>query len=387
MVSKDDPDRNYKYNFLGSSPRTEKAYRTQMSVSQDGSLFAYCVGKSVIVKKQENDLKGDIVVYNRHKSNTTCVDIAPKKIFVASGDEDGNVHIFFSDDGTPKFSQQVIPTKVVGIHWNEKSDRLLVYGNFSNKPFCRYVTWDSFNNVGEISGSSKSALCGDLKKTKPFAGIVASEDLVIRMYEGNLNLKPKYSIKDNNRYICEMKFSPKEDKFAAVGLGKYIHIYETETGNLLEKIEKEYEGQHTNCILGVCWLNNDTLATSSMDKTVKIWDLPNKKHVTLTIDSKSKNVDSDMQHGLIIAKEYLVSLSLNGAFNLFSLNKFFETNQIESFSTVPDKIYHGHQGHISFTRFNKREKRLYSGDVSGKISKKIIYFIFINLKNSCLGKQ
>lgn len=383
MVSKE-PNTNYESYYLGGVPSTEKTFCTQMSVSADNSLFAYCVGNVVIVRKQENDLKDGLVIFIRHKARTTAVDIAPNGVFAASADEEGNVKIWFMDDGTEKFSNQVLSSKILGLNWNEKSDRLLVYGLAGKKSFARYVSWDTANSMGEITGMSKNTICGDIKRSKPYYAAVASEDLSFRVYSGN-NLMPKYVNKDHNRFICSIRFSPKGNRFVTVGLDKRVSIYETETGNLLHEFAKDFETQHTNGIVGICWLNEDIIATCSMDRTVKIWDLNNKKNFTLKSHSNSKEENDDnMQNAIIKAKEYLITCSLDGTLNLWKLAKFNETGTIDSFSELPDKRIFGHQAHLNLVRYNFTQNRLYSFDVSGRISK--LSRIYINLfLNSYLG--
>lgn len=367
-----DKDSNSIYNnfYLGAVPSTEKTFRTQLSVSADNSLLAYCVGNVVVVRKQANDLKDGIIIFNRHKSKTTCVDIAPNGVFAASCDEQGNLKIWFLDDGTEKFSFPALSNKILGVHWNDKSNRILIYGLGGNKGYARYVSWDTCNSMGEITGMTKNSICGDIKMTKPYYAVVASEDLSFRIYTGN-NLMPKFVNKDHKQYICNVKFSPSGDKFVTVGLDKRISFYETETGNFISEFAKDFEGQHTNGIIGVVWLSDSIIATSSMDKTVKIWDINSKANTTLRVESKEKESTSDdeMQSGLALGKDYIISLSLNGTLNLWSLSKFKENGTIESFSELPDKRIFGHQAHINLVRYNFTQKKLYSADITGRISK------------------
>lgn len=364
-----DPNQDFKSDFYGATPNTTKTFATQMSVSQDNSLLAYCVGKVVVVRKQANDLKDGIVVFIHHKCKTTAVDIAPNGVFGASADEEGNLKIWFLDDGSPKFSHQVLSTKVLGVHWNDKSDRLLVYGEAGKKAFARYVSWDSCNNMGEITGMSKNCISGDIKRSKPYFAVVASEDLSLRVYSGN-NLLPKWNNKEHKSYISNAKFSPKGDRIAVVGLEKRITIYETETGTILLDIPKTQENQHKSSIIGCTWLNEEMLITCSLDKTVKIWDLTNQKNRTLKVSEKdNQGDDSDQLHGLIIAKDYLIANSLDGTLNLWSLEKFKSSNSFEDFSEFPDRKIHGHQAHINIARYNKTQKKLYTADVNGKIGK------------------
>lgn len=364
MVSKDN---KYKSDYLGAVPTAERSYFSQISVSADGSLIAYCVENVVIVRRQDNDLKDGIVIFQGHKCKTTAVDIAPNGVFAASADIEGNVKIWFLDDGFSKFNHQVLESKILGIHWNEKSDRLLVYGYGGKKGFARYVSWDTSNNMGDIIGMSKNCIAGDIKRSKPYYYIVSSEDLTLRVYGGN-NPTVKYVNKEHNKYIFNAKFSPSGLKFAVGGLDRRLVIYETESGKPILEVPKEHEIQHNGGILGISWLTEDILATCGTDKAIKIWDLIKVENSTLYPTTPDKIESEEFcQCSIVKAKNYLITLNLNGTLNMWSLAGFNAGNGITSFSTYPDKIIYGHQAGISKLLFNYSENKLYSFDVLGKV--------------------
>lgn len=383
-----DTNNVYDNFYLGGVPNATKTYNSKMAVSNDGTLFAYCVGKVVVVRKSANDYKDDTVIFNNHRCKTTAVDIHPNGIFAASGDEEGNLKIWFMDDGCKKFNHQPISSSILGLHWSEKGDRILVYGMSGKDHFARYVSWDTCNNMGEITGMSKNTICGDLRRSRPYMGIVCSEDLSMRVYKGT-NLMPHYINKQHNRFICCTKFSPKGDRFAVVGLDKRIVIYETDSGKQLEEFSKEFENQHTNGIISVLWLNENFLATASMDKTVKIWDLKNKKSFTLNADKEGGSTGDDyMQHGLVRGKDYLISLNLNGTLNLWSTKNFDDSQgqNLEAFSVTPDKRIYGHAHNLTNVKYSFVHKKLFSADTLGRISKfSILIKNNLNFINSCMG--
>lgn len=362
----------YTSEYLAAAPSTEKTYNSQLSVSKDGNLLAYCVGNVVIVRCSKNEFKSNTVVFTGHKCKTSAVDIAPNGVFAASADIEGNVKIWFLEDGWPKFSHTVLSSKVLGISWSEKSDRILVYGMAGKQGFARYVSWDTSNNMGEITGMSKNVISGDVKKTRPYFVVVSSEDLTIRVYKGTSPVI-KYTNKDHKRYVCCVKFSPLGDKFAAVGLDKRVVIYETETGNLIKCWEKEDSIQHSGGIIGVQWLDEFNIATCSLDKTVKVWNIENNKNITLYPDEKDK-YDNEMyvQCGIISTKEYLISLNLNGSLNVWKIKSFLENGKdcdYNKLSMTPDFVVNGHQNSITNLLYNYTNKQIYSSDSSGKISK------------------
>lgn len=356
----------YNSDYLHAVPLTEKSYSTQISVSK--LYIAYCIGNVVIVRKQTNNCKDNHLIYTGHKFPTTAVEISPSGVFAASADESGCVKIWFLDDGWAKFTHQVLESKILGIHWNEKSDRILVYGFGGKRGFARYVSWDTSNTMGEVIGMTKNVICGDITKSKPYYYLAASEDLSLRVYSGN-NPTKKYINTNHTKYICNAKFSPSGKKFAIGGLEKKLVIYETESGNLIKSYEKDDELSHKGGIIGIQWLTEDILATCSLDHTVKVWDLSKEINKTLYPINVNEIATSEnhVQCGIAKANEFLISINLDGSLNLWSIKSFLETNDINSFSEYPERTIHGHQNSISHVLYNYSQKKLYSSDVSGRI--------------------
>lgn len=358
----------YSSEYLPGGPYTEKTYSTQISVNKERNTIAYCTGSVVIVRKQGNAYKDNILIYSGHKFKTTSCEISPNGCFVASGDESGCLKIWFIDDGWNKFSHQAFENKILGIHWNEKGDRIMIYG-FGKKVFARYISWDTSNTMGDMTGMTKNVISGDLKKEKPFYYVVASEDLSFRMYSG-MNPKSLYINRSHSNFISNIKFSPTGSKFALVTLDKKVFLYETETGNVIKSYEKDNELQHKGGVICLVWLTEDVFATGSLDKTVKVWNIQSDSNKTLyPIPEKDglSGKDIYVQCGINYTHDYLISLNLDGSLNLWSLDEFNKTKSIDSINELPERVYHGHQSKIDNVIYNLSKELVLSTDNEGKI--------------------
>jgi len=68
----------------------------------------------------------------------------------------------------------------------------------------------------------------------------------------------------------------------SVSSDKTVQVFDFKEEKLLFKSEKEHKGT----ISGVSWLSDDTFATSSMDKTVRIWDCVTQKTKAILLVAK-----------------------------------------------------------------------------------------------------
>lgn len=96
-------------------------------------------------------------------------------------------------------------------------------------------------------------------------------------------------------------------------------------------------------------MDDETFVTSSMDKTLKLWNLTEKKATKygftlilwFTIDNSKYNVAEkpqigDMQVGVAVTNSNLVSLSLDGSLNVWT--DFKNTKE----GSLPNQRYPGH---------------------------------------------
>jgi WD40 repeat protein len=346
-------------NYYAPNPYTEKGFSSSIAISKNGQWMAYCVG-NVVVLRNLVDFK-TCKIYTGHKVKTSAVSFSCHNHFVASGDIQGNIKIWFVDDlSNKKEFNNALASKINGIEWNDESNKIFFYGEGKNA-LARCITWDTGNNLGDFIGISKVVLTGDMRKIRPYRAATGSEDFQVNFYEGTPFKLAKIN-KVHTNFVTGIRFSPDSNHFVSVGFDKRIVLYEGKTGNVIATIaEDKMEGNHTKAIIGVCWIGNNTFATCSLDNTVKVWDETEKvlKYTLYPKDLFSLDITGSLC-AIDTNGKYLISLSLSGVLYIWDLSSLADTK-------LPDKVIDGHQNYISCVLHNKTKNQTYTADINGKI--------------------
>jgi WD40 repeat protein len=342
------------------SAYTERAYGSCLAVSKDSKWTAYCVGNVIVVRSLEEGFT-KCKIFSGHKVKTSAVSFSTNNYFLASADVEGNIKIFFLDDlSIKKEFPKIISGKVNGIEWNDDSTKLFIYGEGKTQ-MARCISWDTANNIGEISGHTKNILTGDLKKNRPYRIATGSEDMTVNFYEGT-PFKFNKMHKEHTNFVTGVRFSPDGSKFVSVGFDRKIVVYDGKDGSIQFVLtEDKADLAHTGAIMSVCWLDNETIATNSLDKTVKVWSISDKIcKFTLSAVEKSKLEVPHSGCAINSNGTYLINLQLDGVLNIWKISDLTDEK-------LPDFTTDGHQNYISQTLHLKTNNSVISGDFSGKV--------------------
>ena len=297
-------------------------------------------------------------MFTNHKCKTTAVAFTPSNVFAVSGDEFGNVKIWWVDDfKIKKEYDSLLGGKICGFGWSDDNERLLVFGN-GKQNLARTIMWDTGNNIGEISGHSKVLLAGDFKKTRPYRVITGGEDQQVNFYEGP-PFKFKKMNKDHSNFVAGLKFSPDGNMFVSVGWDKKVFIYDSKTSDLLHS-PNDWEGIHTSAIISVTWLDNNTFATASLDKTIKVCKLDSKTILTL-VTSENPGVGNILA-AVANNDKYVIGVTIDGRMHFWEISLLADKQ-------FPTLSIDGHQDFVTAVVYNSSNKNVYSGDTLGKICK------------------
>lgn len=337
------------------NPTTTRANSTFLSYDAVNNRIAYASGKSIIILPLDDKLNP--VQFTKHTFPTTVAAFSPSGNYIASGDESGHVKIWDSsvydkdgfDQPSVKSEFQILSGPIKSIAWDADNSRLIAVGQGKDK-FGHCFTWDSGNTIGEIQGHSEAINAVDIKPQRPYRAATVGNDKALVFFNGP-PFKFDKSVRGNHtNTVRAVKFSPDGKWLVSAGSDRTIVVYDGKTGELVTKIENA----HTGGIFGISWTADSTgFVTCSADNTNKLWAAETwaEKH-TYTVSPKLSV--EHQQVGIIVTKEYIISLSLNGDLNLFTPD-----------GSAPVKVIYGHQR--ALTAAAVFDSMLVTGGSEGKL--------------------
>ena len=178
--------------------------------------------------------------------------------------------------------------------------------------------------------------------------------------------------KEHTNFVTGVKFSPDNSLFISVGFDRKIVLYDAKDGSVKDIISQDKaEGAHTGAIISVIWLDNTSIATCSLDKSIKVWDISEKKlkYSLYPNDKSSLNVPETFT-SINCNSTYLIGLTLNGKLNFWKLNELSDEQ-------LPNIVIDGHQNYISNIVYKKSSDEIISSDSNGKISKFYLIYSYL----------
>lgn len=140
--------------IYAASPSTARGTPTHLSSDPKGERLAYASGKSIFLRSIDNPAISK--QYTQHTAQTTVARFAPSGYYVASGDVSGSVRVWDCvGEGATKGEYHIIAGKINDIAWDGDSQRIVAVGDGKER-FGHFVTADSGNSCGEISGKYKT---------------------------------------------------------------------------------------------------------------------------------------------------------------------------------------------------------------------------------------
>jgi len=340
-------------NTYGAVPATTRGKPVIVNGDPKGKNFLYATGSSIFIRDLKEPLKTE--QYTDHQFPTTVARYAPSGFYIASGDSSGTVRIWDTTqkEHLCKLELKVLSGPVADLQWSEDSKRIVVVGDGKEK-FGSVFLWDSGSSVGEISGHSKAIASCDFKQTRPYRIATGSEDLAVNWFEGP-PFKYKKSMKDHQRFITCVRFSPDGEKLVSVGTDKIGVLYDGKTGDPIGKLNPE--GGHTAGIYSASWSpDSKQIFTASADKTCKLWDAAT-GNCLKTFNVKANSQVEDQQLGTLWQGDTVISVSLSGDINYWDLNK----------TDAPSRVVLGHSKFITGLAYDESNQKLYSGSYDSLI--------------------
>ena len=340
------------------NPSTQRGQASHLAYDAVNDRLAYANGKSVIVRPADFKSNFPIVVFSKHIHPVTAVKFSPSGFYIASGDASGQIKIWDSAPKKSKDDNDVFEAPVIksefhilsgpikSIAWDSDNSRIIAVGQGKEK-FGHAFTWDSGNSIGDIQGHSSTINAVDIKPQRPYRAATVGDDFALVFFQGP-PFKFDKSLRGNHSNVArDVKFSPNGDHLVSVGSDRTICFYQGKTGEFVKKIELAHEGG----IFAVAWFpDSEHFVTASADGSLKKWTKEGKEVQKYEVEKKPSVLNQ--QVGLVIGKEYIISLSVSGDLNYFS------NDGVELI-----KVIKGHQHPI--TKIVVEGSDLYSGSSDG----------------------
>ena len=341
------------------NPKTAQGYASCFVLSKDKKWLGYCVKNIVVLRNMENLTEAKS--YTKHICEVTAVAFHPEGKLVASADVKGNISIWFLEKLIENSKiENAFSGKINGLDFSEDGTKLLIYGE-GKKKFARVINWELKNDVGEITNVSKTLISGCFSAKKPQRILLGGDDGRVNFYEGP-PFKYKCEINEHaGKFVSSIQCSPDGTRFVSVGFDKKIVLYDAKEGTLIDQFDaSKVENGHKMAIVSCAFIDDERLATASIDRSVKIWNLNEKILLFTLFPAEGKlgtpvsfcGVQSDGKKG--------VSVALSGTLYSWDVESFADNK-------LPDLTLHGHQAPVTCVAMAKNAKEIISGDTNNKV--------------------
>ena len=341
------------------SPKTAQGYASCFVISKDKKWLGYVVKNIVVIRKMENLLESKS--YTKHICEVTALAFHPEGKLAASADIKGNISFWNIDKlFEEKKIENAFSGKINGLDFTEDGTKLLMFGE-GKKKFAKVINWEMKNEVGEIGNVTKTLISGCFNTKKPYRLMVGGDDGKVNFYEG-VPFKYKCEFKEHlGKFVSDIQCSPDGEKFISVGFDKKVVIYDAKEGQILDQFDtSKIENGHKMAIISCAYLDDARLATCSIDRTVKIWDLNEKKLLFTLIPAEGKLGTPYIFCGIVCDGKKIVAVSLNGTLYSWDVETLDDNK-------LPDLILYGHQNPVISLDMAKNAKEIITGDTNNLV--------------------
>ena len=341
------------------SPKTAQGYESCFVISKDKKWLGYVVKNIVVIRKMENLLESKS--YTKHICEVTALAFHPEGKLAASADIKGNISFWNIDKlFEEKKIENAFSGKINGLDFTEDGTKLLMFGE-GKKKFAKVINWEMKNEVGEIGNVTKTLISGCFNTKKPYRLMVGGDDGKVNFYEG-VPFKYKCEFKEHlGKFVSDIQCSPDGEKFISVGFDKKVVIYDAKEGQILDQFDtSKIENGHKMAIISCAYLDDARLATCSIDRTVKIWDLNEKKLLFTLIPAEGKLGTPYIFCGIVCDGKKIVAVSLNGTLYSWDVETLDDNK-------LPNLILYGHQNPVISLDMAKNAKEIITGDTNNLV--------------------
>ena len=341
------------------NPKTAQGYASCFVLSKDKKWLGYVVKNIVVLRSMENLTVAKS--YTKHICEVTAVTFHPDGKMVASADVKGNISIWYLEKLIENVKiENAFSGKINGLDFTEDGTKLLIYGE-GKKKFARVINWEMKNDVGEITNVTKTLISGCFSTKKPHRILLGGDDGKVNFYEGP-PFKFKSEFKEHiGKFVSSIQCSPDGTKFVSAGFDKKIVIYDAKEGTILDQFDaSKVENGHKMAIVSCAFVDDNRIVTASIDRSVKVWDLTEKKLLFTLIPAEGKLGTPFIFCGIVCDGKKVVAVSLGGTIYSWNVDSFADNK-------LPDETLHGHQAPVTCVAMARNAKEAISGDTNNTV--------------------
>ena len=341
------------------NPKTAQGYASCFVVSKDRKWLGYCVKNIVVIRKMENLTESKS--YIKHICEVTAMTFHPEGKLAASADVKGDISIWSLEKLTETAKiENAFSGKINGLDFTEDGTKLLMFGD-GKKKFGRVINWEMKNDVGEIGNVSKTLISGCFSSKKPYRCMVGGDDGRVNFYEG-VPFQYKCEFKEHyGKFVSSIQCSPDGTRFVSAGFDKKVVIYDAKEGTILDQFDtSKVENGHKMAIVSCAFIDDEKLATASIDRSIKIWDLKEKKLLFTLIPAEGKLGTPCIFCGVQSDGKKVVAVALSGTIYSWNVDAFADNK-------LPDLVLVGHQAPVTSVAVAKNAKEIISGDTNNTV--------------------
>lgn len=356
--------------LLAPQPATKRNFTTHLSYNGEINALGYPCGKSAFIRFLDDENEESLQFTGHGTSIVTVVKIAPSSNLVCSGDESGKVIVWewLRDHDTGELTTRVkgefaiLAGPIADISWDMESRRLCVVGEGRDK-FGAFISYDTGNSLGEISGHAQRINACAIKPSRPMRAMTVGDDAAVVFYSG-----PPFKFAASDRlhheggkFVRDVQFSPGSGAYVAtVGSDRRIALFDGKSGDFIKYVE-DASTPIKGGLFALAWIDEKQLAVASADATVKLYNVDDNKCVASWEITGGASATDNQQVGLVAMRdEKLLSLSLDGTFNILEIGQ-----------PTPVKTILGHQKGITALNVEPLCTGSYDGKVMDWNAKKV----------------
>ncbi|GAA5879526.1 hypothetical protein JCM3774_002707 [Rhodotorula dairenensis] len=340
------------------APTTIRGQGTKLYATPSGNAIAYGAGRTAVIRSiggpdAPSAATSEPLLFTHAQPVTVVRPLS--EYYAASGDAGGNVKVWDTASGNYSLKLEAKPiARINDIAVDGEGQRIIVVGE-GKSAFGASFSLSTGSSIGEISGHSKVVNAVAMRPGRPFKAVTGSDDFSVCLLNG-VPFKYGLTTRRHTRFVQSLAYAPDGSAFASAGSDGQVFLYDGTTAEEKGAFCDSGVAAHDKGVFAVSFSRDGKkLATSSADRSVKLWDVESQK----VVQTWSFDGDEVLQQqvGNTFAGEELVSLSFDGDLNI-----------LDARSSSPSRTLYGHQNPITALSVSQPNyDTFFSGDSAGRV--------------------